>query len=273
LLKTFTLLIIVHLSLSASFQGVIVDKKTHKPVPDAMISDALHTVKSAKNGSFLIDGNATKYFVKAYGYRPFSFSSQSHSSRIVIEPITVKALYLTFWGASNSSQRLKNILEIIDNSEVNAIVVDVKNEYGLTSFATSFAQANSYGANKKRTNKNIAKFMQTMKSKHVYTIARIVTFKDDLQAINNHDYAVKTKNGIIWRNLDSMAWVDPFDKRAHNYTISIAEEAAKVGFDEINFDYIRFPAKKTLRFLKKNNSQNRVHAIESFLDEAKDRYP
>ena len=108
-----------------------------------------------------------------------------------------------------------------------------------------------------------------MKKNNIYTIARIVTFKDELQAINNPEYALKDKNGTIWRNRDKMAWVDPFDKRSHNYNIEIAKEAAKVGFDEINFDYIRFPAKKTLQFLKQNSSANRVTTIEQFLKTAK----
>lgn len=65
-----------------------------------------------------------------------------------------------------------------------------------------------------------------------------------------------------------MAWVDPFDKRSHEYTLRIAQEAAKVGFDEINFDYIRFPAKTGLRFSKENTQENRIKAIETFLDTA-----
>lgn len=68
-----------------------------------------------------------------------------------------------------------------------------------------------------------------------------------------------------------MAWVDPYDKRSHNYTISIAEDAAKVGFDEINFDYIRFPAKTGLQFSKENTQENRVRTIGEFLDSATHR--
>lgn len=264
-------LIFLNSSLFGSFQGIVIDKKSKEPIANAKVDDSSQTILSHKNGSFTIDTNESKCFIKAYGYRPFSFSVDSNITVMKLEPITVKALYLTFWGASNSSMTLKKILKIIDETELNAIVVDVKNEYGLTSFATTFKQANSYGAQKKRTNKNIKKFMKTLKEKHIYTIARIVTFKDELQAANNPDYTVKKDDGITWRNLDSMAWVDPFDKRSHNYTISIAEEAAKVGFDEINFDYIRFPAKKSLVFEKKNTSKNRIDAISEFLDSAQDR--
>jgi len=265
------LLALTKLSLFASFHGIVLDKNSSKPIVGAFVNDSLHSVKTDINGSFTIDSNETKYFVKAYGYKPFSFSSEQNSTTIKIEHIFIKALYLTFWGASNNSKTLKNILKIIDKTEVNAIVMDVKSEYGLTSFLTSFKQANSYGAQKQRTNRNITKFMKTMKSKNIYMIARIVTFKDELQASNNPDYAIKQADGKIWRNSDNMAWVDPFDKRSHAYTISIAEEAAKIGFDEINFDYIRFPAKSSLVFSKENTQKNRIKAIQTFLSSAQDR--
>jgi len=262
LLLSFTLL---QSLLLASFQGFIIDKETQKPIAKATISDSKQSVKSDENGSFSILSQESLYHVKAYGYRPYKINQENNQTLIQVEPINVKALYLSFCGASNNSQTLKNILQTIEETEVNAIVVDIKNEYGSTSYKTSFAQANSYGADEERTNRNIQKFMALMKEKNIYTIARIVTFKDELQAANNPEYAIKNADGEIWRNHDKMAWVDPFDKRAHKYTLSIAEEAAKVGFDEINFDYIRFPAKSGLVYSKENTQENRIKAIESFL--------
>ena len=269
----FLILFILQESLFASFQGVLLDAKTSKLIDNAIISDSLHDVRSDKNGSFAIQSKEKIYHVKAYGYRPFQFHADSNSSTLYLQPIKVKALYLTFWGASNNSQTLKNILKLIETTEANAVVVDVKNEYGSTQFWTGFKQANSYGAHKNRTNRNIKKFMKMLKDRNIYTIARIVTFKDELQASNNPNYAIKkdNKKQAIWRNHDNMAWADPFDKRSHNYAISIAEEAAKVGYDEINFDYIRFPAKKDLLFSKKSTQKNRIQAIENFLDRAKQR--
>ena len=258
--------------LFASFSGTIVDKTTFKPISSATLSDSTDSVKSDKNGYFKIDSNETTFHVKAYGYRPLSVSPDMNKSILEVEPINVKALYLTFWGASNNSRTSKKIFEIIDETEANAVVVDVKNEYGSTSFWTSFEQANSYGAYLNRTNRDISKFMKKLRDKNIYTIARIVTFKDELQASNNPDYAIKLdSNGSIWRNHDNMAWVDPYDKRSHEYAISVAEEAAKVGFDEINFDYIRFPAKTNLRYSKENTPENRIKAIGEFLDLAQNR--
>lgn len=268
----FFLLIIFPISILASFKATIVDFNTMKPISSAKIIDKNKIYYSDTNGTFSIDNSVNSIHIKAYGYRPYSFETNITSTLLKLKPIKINALYLTFWGASNNSKTLKRIIKLIKETEVNAVIVDVKNEYGSTSFYTSFEQANNYGAHKNRTNRNIQKFIKNMKKNNIYTIARIVTFKDELQASNNPEYALKRdSNGSIWRNHDNMAWVDPFDTRSHDYTISIAEEAAKVGFDEINFDYIRFPAKSGLRFSKKNTQENRVEAIETFLDTAKHR--
>ncbi len=270
--KTLLITLFFTTMLNASFFGKIIDAKTLKPLSNVTINDSNHGVKSDINGSFSINSKENLYHAKAYGYRPLSFNSDLNTTTIKLRPIKVKALYLTFWGASNNSKTHKRILDIIKKTEVNAIVVDIKNEYGSTSFYTKFKQANDYGAYKNRTNRNIKKFIKTMKDRDIYTIARIVTFKDELQASNNPDYAIKRDdNGSIWRNHDKMAWVDPFDVRSQKYTISIAEEAAKVGFDEINFDYVRFPAKTGLHFEKNNTQKNRIKTIDEFLDRAQNR--
>lgn len=270
-MKKLLIIAIFHTLVFASFNGVIIDANTSSPICNAIISDSKHSVRSDDNGSFTLQSDENTYHIKAYGHKPFSFDKDMNLTCIKVEPINVKALYLTFWGANAHSKTFKKILNIIEKSEVNAVVVDIKNEYGSTSYKTSFKQANNYGAYKHRTNRNIQEFMELMKSKNIYTIARIVVFKDELQASNNPSYAIKKADGTIWRNHDNMAWVDPFDKRAHEYTISIAEEAAKVGFDEINFDYIRFPAKSGLKLSKENNAKNRIKAIGDFLSLAQKR--
>ncbi|EQB40317.1 GTP-binding protein [Sulfurimonas hongkongensis] len=269
--KLLFLTTILNTLLFASFDGTIIDKDTLKPISKAIISDSKKSIYSDENGFFSILSDEKKYHAKAYGYRPLSFSQEQNQSIIELESIKIKALYLTFWGANIHSKTVARALKIIDKTEVNTLVVDVKNEYGSTSFRTTFAKANDYGASKDRTIGNIEDFIKLMKSRNIYLIARVVVFKDELQASNNEEYAIKDEDGSIWRNHDKMAWVDPFDKRSHDYTISIAEEAAKVGFDEINFDYIRFPAKANLKLKKESTEENRLKAIETFLSSAQDR--
>ena len=255
-----------------SLSGTVIDRKTDRPIPDAKICDTAHCVKSDQKGNFQIQTTRPLLHIKALGYRPYRFKATQKNAIHPLRPIRVKALYLTFWGASPHSKTFNNILTLVDKTKVNAVVVDVKNEYGNTSYKTDVQQANRYGVWHKRTIKNIDKFLQILKAHDVYTIARIVVFKDELQATNNPGYAIRKKETKkIWRNADNMAWVDPFDRRSWKYTVDIAVDAAQKGFDEINFDYIRFPAKKGLLLQKESNEKNRTKTIAAFLEYAKKR--
>ncbi|MCF6330555.1 MAG: GTP-binding protein [Sulfurimonas sp.] len=266
-MKIYTIFfILLHTSLLASFDGRIIDTITKEPIFKAKISDSSSTVYSDKNGFFSINSEEDNYSIKAYGYRPFSFSKNLSYPTMEIEPIKIKALYLNFWGARITSKTFKRIIDICDETEINSVVIDIKSVYGHTVYKTSFEKANSYGAWYQRTIKDIEEFMNILKEKNIYTIARIATFKDDLQALNNPEYAIRDSNGSIWRNHDNIAWVDPYNKKSHIYAMEIAKDAAKVGFDEINFDFIRFPARRGLVYSKEDTQENRVQAISDFLE-------
>src|SRR5512137_1401237 len=111
--------------------------------------------------------------------------------------------------------------------------------------------------------------MKSLKDKGIYTIARIVVFKDNPLAQAKPDWAIKTQSGEIWRDRENLAWVDPFKKEVWDYNIQIAVEAAQYGFDEIQFDYVRFPDTQTARFSLPNTEENRIEAVAGFLREAK----
>lgn len=261
--------VLLHTLLLASFDGKIIDSITKEPIFNAKISDSNFTIYSDINGSFSIFSKENKHFIKAYGYRPFSFYKDQNNSVFELEAIEVKALYLNFWGARITSKTFKRIIDICEQTEINAVVIDIKSVYGHTVYKTSFEKANSYGAWYNRTIKDIDEFMSILKEKNIYTIARIATFKDELQALNNPEYAVRDSNGSIWKNHDNIAWVDPYSKKSHEYAIEIAKDAAKVGFDEINYDFIRFPARRGLVYSKKDTQENRVQAISDFLEFSK----
>jgi len=111
----------------------------------------------------------------------------------------------------------------------------------------------------------------TLKERGIYTIARIVVFKDNLLGAARPDLAIKTANGQLWRDREGLVWMDPSKKEVWDYNIAIAEEAARNGFDEIQFDYVRFPDQKGPIFDKANTEKNRVNAISGFLQEARKR--
>lgn len=259
------------IEITSTQPNMILDSKTLQPIKGAFIGDSTHSTQSDKDGFFDFKTSEETFHIKAYGYKALHIKKDSNIKEYKMTPINIKALYLSFWRASGNSETMRNIFKIIEETEVNAIVVDIKNEYGSTLYKTTFKEANTYGAHNNRTNRNISRFMKMMQERDIYTIARIVTFKDEIQASCNLDYAIKNQDGEVWRNHDDMAWVDPYDKRSHDYAIRMAEEAAKVGFDEINFDYIRFPAKEGLVFSKENTQENRIKAINTFLDSAKQK--
>lgn len=265
------LLLLLPSFLFASFNGSITDAKTGTPVRNAQISDAYKTVYSDANGMFAIDTNASSVRIKGYGYRPAEANATLERADMALEPINVKALYLSFWGAKLSSKTAQRVLKLIDETEVNALVVDVKNEFGLTSYKTDVEHANAMGAFYNRTIKDMDAFMKAMKSRNVYLIARIVVFKDELKAKKHPYLALKSEDGTVWRNREKMAWVDPYLTQVHKYNLDIAEDAARIGFDEINFDYIRFPAKADLCFSEPHTQENRIKAIDRFLSAAKER--
>ena len=266
----FFLLFYTLLVQAASVVGFLEDESENTPLSGADICDGSRCIQSAADGSFLFDTNASKLHVVARGYRNFVFDANATEKIHFVKPIRIKALYLTFWGANPHSKTFKRSMELLRRSDVNAIIVDVKNEYGDILYKTASKKAEEYGAFKNRQVYDIDDFVARFKQEDAYLIARIVLFKDELQAAANPDYAIR-KNGLIWRNHDGMAWVDPFDKRSWKYAVDIAEDAAKHGFNEINFDYIRFPARSGIELEKPNTMQNRLETLDGFLAYAKKR--
>ena len=255
---------------SQTIIGFLENANDNTPIAAADICDQYRCVESAQDGSFHIETNATKLHVVALGYRNYAFEANASKRIHFLTPFEVKALYLTFWGANQHSKTFKNAMKLLQKTPLNAVVVDVKNEYGDILYKTDLSKPKAYGAYKNRQVYNIEDFVSRFKKHGVYLIARVVLFKDERQASANPDYAIH-KDGKIWRNHDNMAWVDPFDRRAWKYTVDIAVDAAKRGFDEINFDYIRFPARTGLTLKKENTMQNRFEALDGFLAYAKKR--
>ena len=256
--------------------GKVVDFFTRKPLKGAIIvnNHSSHIEQTDENGMFCIKNNGDKVGVRAYGYLradqaivpPLNGAPQE----IKLFPFAPKALYLSFYGIGARSLR-ESALRLIQETELNALVIDVKGDKGMIPYRSSIPLASEVGAQKIITVKDMNSLIRTLKEKRVYTIARIVVFKDDLLALKMPDLAVKTQRGDIWRDREHLAWVDPFKKEVWDYNIQIAIEAAQYGFDEIQFDYVRFPDASDLRFSMPNTEENRVRAISGFLMEAKKR--
>jgi hypothetical protein len=113
--------------------------------------------------------------------------------------------------------------------------------------------------------------IDSLRARKIYLIARIVAFKDDHLASARPDLAVRRPNGSVWRDRERLAWADPFRQEVLDYNLEIATEVAQLGFDEIQFDYARFPDAKGLVFSGPNNEQSRIRGIVEFFQEAQRR--
>jgi hypothetical protein len=255
--------------------GKVVDFFTGKPLKGAtIVNDQNGFIEQTdENGMFCIKSNSNKVTVKAYGYLRTEQSViplLAPTQEIKLFPFKPKALYLSFYGIGARSLR-ESALKLIQETELNALVIDMKGDRGMIPYKSSVPLALEVGAQKITTVKDMPELLRTLKEKNVYTIARIVVFKDNLLALKMPNLAVKTQRGEIWQDHESLAWVEPFKKEVWDYNIQIAIEAAQYGFDEIQFDYVRFPDAPDLQYSMPNTGENRVKAISEFLMEAKER--
>jgi len=271
--RVLSIIVVTTIYIYASFSGTIIDSKSDKAIKGAMVSDDKQTAKTDENGRFHIDTKAEHLQVKAYGYLPIKISSfeQYNGTIHKIKPFKIKAFYVNFYAANAKSKSFVNILKKIKTTQMNAVIIDIKDVKGNISYNTKLSEPKKIGATKITTISNLSKFIKNLKEMGIYTIARIAVFKDTRQAKKFPSRAVKDANGKVWIDTHNTAWIDPHSTKGQNYTLNIAVEVAKAGFDEVNFDYIRFPAREGLRFAKADTQANRISAIENFLYRAKNR--
>lgn len=165
--------------------------------------------------------------------------------------------------------KLEKILGIAEATEINALVIDVKNDEGLVAWNSDIEIVNSVGSNWNTPLKNFDNLMTYLKEKEIYTIARIVAFKDPYFAKNNPDHAIQLSAGGVYKDKAGFAWVNPFDDYIWKYVVAVSQEAALRGFDEIQYDYVRFPDNaghyNPITYFPGRKDRDKDEAIRDFL--------
>lgn len=162
-----------------------------------------------------------------------------HSPRTPARPDAVRGIYLTGWVAGSPS-RLRPLLDLVAQTELNTVVIEIKDELGRLSYRSSVPLADQIGASQAKI-ANIKGLIAELKRRGIYVIARQVVFKDLALASARPSWATQSAPGRVWRDSQGLAWTDPYNRQVWDYNIAIAKEAAHLGFDEIQFDYVRFP--------------------------------
>ena len=155
-------------------------------------------------------------------------------------PKVLKAVYISSWAAGSQSFR-KKFFETIDGSEINAVVVDIKDYTGRISFNIPKKYFEDIGSTQNRIS-DIETFIAQLHDKNIYVIGRISSFQDSYLVNIHPEWAVKSKSGSTWRDKKGVAWLEAGAKPVWEYLTAIAHESYNLGFDELNFDYIRFPS-------------------------------
>jgi len=152
----------------------------------------------------------------------------------------VKGIYLTAYTASNDDAR-KRLIDLIDSTELNAVVVDIKDYTGYVLYDSDIDIVNELGTDKDRLG-DVKKIIDDFHEHNIYVIARQTVFQDPILAQKKSDWAFAAKSGGLWRDNKGLAWVDATKEDVWKYNVDIAKEAIGFGFDEVQFDYVRFPS-------------------------------
>ena len=192
-------------------------------------------------------------------------SRRGAADTTVDPPGIVRGLYVNRFAAQ-STRRMRWMLGIADSTEINALVIDVKDEFGLNYRSEDPELRRNEGAMGKIA--NLKALVDTMAAHGVVSIARMVVFKDSVAARANPAHVIRKQDGTAWRDREGLTWVNPYDRTIWEYNIKVAEEMARMGFDEIQFDYIRFP--EPYRSLPQQvfpeaNGRTKAQALAEFL--------
>lgn len=183
--------------------------------------------------------------------------------QIVIEtakertPVKVKGIYVSAYVAG-MEEMMDKIIQQIDRTELNAVVIDVKDDHGKITFSMDSPMIQELGACTGYI-PDIRKLVAKLKEHGIYLIARIPAFRDPYLAQVRPEWCCKQQDGSVFQDRSGMAWVNPYKQEAWDYLVEIGKMAGKAGFDEVQFDYIRFCTERGMNqvIFEESDVQNR----------------
>ena len=183
----------------------------------------------------------------------------------------VRGIYVNRWAAQ-SPKKMRSLIALADTTEINAFVIDIKDEFGIN--YTSADTMVKRNAGRGGTIPGMQALLDTLDAHGILAIARIVVFKDSVTAQRNPDWTIRKADGSPWRDKEGLAWVNAYQRPLWELNIRVAEEVTKLGFDEIQWDYIRFPEPyKSLpqQVFPGADGRTKTQALVGFMELAKER--
>jgi len=211
-------------------------------VPNLTVVSGSLITQTKPDGSFTlsgIDASAT-VIVKGIGYRPQEIPiGDTLTQQITVQPFVAKGIYVQASTAAKPAE-LDKLITQLNASDMNTMVVDLKDNNGAVYYDTKVALAHEVDAVQPIL--NVPQLMTTLHSHGIYAIARIVVMEDPIAGVKRPDLAIHdTRTGKPWRNNNGQTWLNAANPQVWQYVTDLATEAATLGFDEVQFDYVRFP--------------------------------
>lgn len=268
-----------------TLQGVIKDRDSGAPLPEATVrafadGQVVALASSDMNGYYSL-GNLPPLItvtVTAPEYEPFRAAPKGTTElNVELRRFHVRGIYLPL-GLLTSERRVFELLDLVDSTELNAIVVDMKNDRGWLAYPSAVPETRRSRAYQPEV-MNVQRFLQLCRERDIYVIARVVLFKDPMLVAAYPEWAVLAGSGSsenegdaegkpkLYVDAEGSTWLDPFRKEVQDYLVAIAKEVAGLGFDELQFDYIRFPSDGhagKARYSQKSTLESRTRTIREF---------
>jgi len=214
--------------------------------------------------------------VKTPGYLVASVPiTRAGALTVDVAPLAARGIYVPF-GLLAVPDYVTSLLDLVDASDLNAVVIDVKSDLGYLAWESAVPLAVEIGAWQGTTSgvplMDIRALVDACHARGIYAIARQVVFKDNVLAQARPELAVTKASGGLYVDYANQNWVDPFRQEVRDYNAALALEVAGLGFDEVQFDYVRFPTEGPLSLIRvysqEDNTEGRVGAVTAFLKQA-----
>ncbi len=250
----------------------LAERRRIVPVPDEIREELMISVAAGEDE--VIEG-IRSLFMRS-GLEPSGWEERVAISKASIEPeeireiwmedfvdtrtpVQAKGIYVT---ASRAERDIDSLIELVERTELNAMVIDIKDDDGYITYQMDYDVAREIGA-VTRYISDIEELVKKLKEEGIYLIARIVAFKDPVLADAKPELALKNQDGSIFRDNSGQAWVNPYKTEVWDYLVGVAKEVARIGFNEVNFDYIRFSTDSGMSDVDFGEEAEEVSKIET----------
>jgi hypothetical protein len=260
---------------SKQIAGTVTDG-AGEPVGSAWVTDGETFVFTDAKGVFLFEEGAVDedetltVFGSGYQEKQVPVPAEGSPLHVMLQMEKIRGIYYNP-NISSTQEDVDTLIEIANTTEVNAIVVDIKEELVFYDTQVQFFR----DAGTVHPVLDLPSILKQFQDNDIYTIARLVVFKDSAVAEKFPYLGVKDNiTGDLWRDMNGVAWVNPMLHELWGYNIELAYEAATMGFDEIQYDYVRFPTDgdmSRVAYGLENSQANREKSIETFLQRSHER--